>query len=239
MYHFKIFKYTRMKKLLTLVLFLTASYVFAQETQQIAPRQTVPQRARTIRLHVYTSYAFDDKVDSYYSSTEYFEGTIEGGFEYGGGLEYMLHEAYGLEFSYLRLDSKAPMEYYMDGIQHAEFDVASNYLMLGGNRYLVMNPKLEPYFGVQLGMCIFNIDNPETGNSGSATKFTWGIKAGLNIWASEKIAIKLQGGLLSAVQAVGGGLYFGTGGAGAGVASYSTFYQWTLGGGVVFSLGGR
>jgi hypothetical protein len=221
-----------MKKLFLFALCFTGSYVFAQSIQQSAP-----QKKPVFRLNAYANYAFDDKVDSYYDATSYYEGTIEGGFEYGGGLEFMLREAYGVEFTYLRLDSKAPMTYYYNGVQNADFDLASNYLMLGGNRYLEMNPKLEPYAGLQLGMVIYNLDNPETGKSGSATKFAWGIKAGVNIWASEKIAIKIQGGLISAVQSVGGGLYFGTGGAGAGVASYSTIYQFTVGGGLTFNLG--
>jgi len=42
---------------------------------------------------------------------------------------------------------------------------------------------------------------------------------------------------LSAVQSFGGGLYFGTGGAGAGVTGYSTMYQWVLGGGLTYKLG--
>ena len=53
-----------------------------------------------------------------------------------------------------------------------------------------------------------------------------------------KVAIKLQGQLMSAVQSAGGGLYFGTGGAGAGVSTYSSMYQFGLGGGLVISLGG-
>jgi len=224
-----------MKKLLFFILCTTGSAVFAQNVQQIAPAPSGP----SLRLHLYTGYAFDDKVDSYYSTTSYFEGTIKGGFEYGGGLEYMLHPAYGIELSYLRLDSKAPITYYdntLAGVTSAEFEVASNYVLVGANRYLVINPKLEPYAGLQLGMSIFNVENPETGKSGNTTKFSWGLKAGLNIWASEKVGIKLQASLLSAVQSIGGGLYFGTGGAGAGVSSYSTFYQWNLGGGLVFKL---
>ena len=110
-----------MKKLLTIILFLTGSCVFAQYTTPAGMQQTAPQQAQrpvrqqpSIRLNGYATYAFDDNhVDSYYSTTSYFEGAIEGGFEYGGGLEVMLHEAYGLEFTYLRLDSKAPMEYYL------------------------------------------------------------------------------------------------------------------------------
>ncbi len=230
-----------MKKLLTIILCAAGSCVMAQTVQQIqpmAPAAVSHQTPGTLRLHVYTTYAFDDKVDSYYSATEYFEGTLEGGFEYGGGLEYILRPAYGIELSYLRLDSKAPLTYYNNGIKSSEFDVASNYIMLGGNRYLLVNPKLEPYFGIQMGMGVFHIENPDNGNSGSATKFAWGIKAGANIWLSEKIGLKLQGGLLSAVQSVGGGLYFGTGGAGAGVSGYSTFYQWSLGGGLIFDING-
>lgn len=233
-----------MKKLIAILLCVAGTYVSAQETQQITnqPQQTLSARGKTIRLHAYTLYAFDDKVDSYYSSSEYFEGTLEGGFEWGAGLEYMLHPGYGVEVYYLRLDSKAPMIYEGTtwiGLQSTEFDVATNYVMLGFNKYLAIHPKVEPFGGFQLGMSIFQVENPDNGNSGSATKFTWGLKAGLNFWASERIAIKMQGGLLSAVQSVGGGVYFGTGGAGAGVSGYSTFYQWTLGGGVVINLGGR
>ena len=222
-----------MKKLLTLIL-CAPEVMFLHK----APANCNSQ-GPSFRLHVYTTYAFDDNVDSYYSTTSFFEGKIKGGFEYGGGLEYMLHPAYGIEFTYLRLDSKAPITYYDNGTQFAEFDLASNYLLLGANRYLVINPKLEPYAGLQAGMVIFNVENPETGNSDNAVKFSWALRAGLNIWVTEKIGIKMQAGLLSAVQSVGGGLYFGTGGAGAGVTGYSTFYQWNLGGGLVFNLGGR
>ena len=109
--------------------------------------------------------------------------------------------------------------------------------MLGSNRYFGMDSKVEPYGGVQAGMAIFNVENPDNGKSGSETKFAWGLKLGVNIWASEKMGIKIQTGLLSAVQAAGGGLYFGTGGAGAGVNAYSTFYQFTIGGGLTFGLG--
>jgi Na+/H+-translocating membrane pyrophosphatase len=62
-------------------------------------------------------------------------------------------------------------------------------------------------------------------------------KAGVNIWTTEKVGIKLQASLLSVVQAVGGGLYFATGGVGAGVSGLSAFFQFVLGSGLVFKLG--
>jgi hypothetical protein len=231
-----------MKKLLTIFFCTAGSCAMAQtvqQTQTTAPKVVSHQIPGTLRLHAYTSYAFDDKVDNYNSATDYVQGTIRGGFEYGGGLEFILRPAYGIELSYLRLDSKVSVDYYSNGAKSDKIDLASNYLMLGANRYLIISPKLEPYFGVELGMGIYNADNQTENKSASATKFAWGIKAGANIWLSDKIGIKIQGGLLSAVQSFGGGLYFGTGGAGAGVTGYSTYYQWTLGGGLIFDINGN
>jgi len=236
-----------MKKLLVIVLIVTSSYAFSQVVVQNAPPQRVvvvnQKSAFTpgLRLNAYTFYAFDDKVDSYYSSTDYFNGTIKGGFQWGGGLEYMMIPQQGIELSYLRLDTNAPMDYYdnnsISGKKHTDFDVATNYILLGSNRYFGMNPKVEPYGGIQAGMAIINAANPDNGKSGNSTKFAWGAKLGLNFWASDKVGIKMQTGLVSAVQGAGGGLYFGTGGVGAGVSTYSTFYQFYIGGGLTFNLG--
>lgn len=222
-----------MKKLLLAFIFLSFGNAFAQQTDK-----------PTFRINAYGLYAFDDSVDSYYSSTSYYEGKIKGGFEWGGGLECMIKPQYGLELSYLRLDSSAPMSFYNPDViinpDYANFDVASNYIMLGGNRYIVTkNPKIEPYGGLQLGMAIFDVKNPETNASGSATKFAWGAKMGVNIWATNKVGVKLQAALLTAVQGAGGGIYFGTGGASAGVSTYSTIMQFSLGGGLTFNLGDK
>lgn len=244
-----------MKKLFTSVLLLgfAVSIVVAQTTQTVVvtqPGQTVQvvqpvqkpaSSGPSIRLHGYATYALaDNHVDSYYSETQYFEGSIEGGFQYGGGLEVMPYPAVGIEFTYLRLDSKAPMTYYngINGTDHGDFDLAQNWLFLSFNKYVPVNPKVEPFAGLQIGMDILNATRPANlgGESASATKFAWGAKLGLNIWASEKVGIKLQADLLSAVQAFGGGIYFGTGGAGAGVSGFSTYYQVSFGGGLVFKL---
>jgi hypothetical protein len=222
-----------MKKLLILVFILAGSYVFGQKSTQ----HTVSV-GPSLRLNGYAIYAFDDNhVESYYSSSQYFSGEVKGGFQYGGGLEIMAGPDYGLEFTYLRLDSKSDMTYnYNNPVdQHTTFDIAQNWIMAGGNRYVKINPKAEPYFGMMLGMNVFNVDD-QKGHSDGATKFAWGLKAGANIWASEKVGLKLQATLLSAVQAIGGGVYFGTGGAGAGVSGFSTYYQFSLGGGLVFNL---
>jgi hypothetical protein len=220
-----------MKKFILIILCLSATCAFAQTSQKQAAN------GPSLRLNGYATYAFDDNhVDSYYSTTSYFDGSIKGGFQYGGGLEILPYPMLGAEIVYLRLDSKAPMTYYNGGEVHTNFDLAQNFLLFSANKYVPVNPKVEPYAGFQIGADFINVNNPDKNNSSSTTKMAWGIKAGLNIWVNEKVGIKMQAGLLSAVQAVGGGVYFGTGGAGAGVSGFSTYYQFNLGGGLVFKV---
>jgi hypothetical protein len=194
-----------------------------------------------VRLNIYGNYVFDDKIDSYYSNTNYYNGKIKGGFLWGGGVEYRVHEQYGVELMYLRLDSKASMEYYdigQNNIQQKNIDLGINYIMVGGARSArAHGSKTEGYGGFLLGMAIIDTKDPEKGVSSSATKFAWGARLGANIWGSEKVGIKLQAQLLSVPQGAGGGLYFGTGGSGAAVSTYSTMLQFVLGGGLTFRLG--
>jgi hypothetical protein len=99
--------------------------------------------------------------------------------------------------------------------------------MLAFNRHMRKpGSKVEGFGGGMLGAAFINVDNPDNNTGNSAAKFAWGLRLGANIWASEKVAIKLQGQLMSAVQGAGGGLYFGTGGASAGVSTYSSCINW-------------
>ncbi len=193
--------------------------------------------AQNVRLNGYTAYVFDDNVDSYYDPSNYYDGRIDGGFQWGAGLEYMVSPSKGIEIKYLRRDCTAPMEYYNNGVKYKTFDVALNHILLGGSNYFQTGGKVEPYAGAALGMTIITLKNAEAGNDNQATKFAWGVKLGTNIWATDKVGIKLQADLISVVQSAGGSFYFGTGGSGAGIGVYSTMYQWVLGGGLTFKLG--
>lgn len=215
-----------MKKVLFLLILITTSCLsFSQK----------------MKLNAYSAYVFNDGVHSSYDSYTYFEGQIKGGFQWGFGLEFEVRPTYNLELLYLRQDTKAPITY-QSGItttvKTTELDLAINYIMAGFNKTLPTgNKKVEGYGGLMLGMAIVDGHNPQNGNSNSAEKFAWGLKLGTNIWASQKVGLKLQAQLLSISQGAGGGLYFGTGGAGAGVSVYSSMYQFSLGGGLVFALG--
>ena len=117
-----------MRKLIVLILLISSTYAFSKEVEkdksesvkgeqqqgQLVLQKPANQRPQ-IRLNGFALYAFDDNVDSYYSKTSFFDGKIKGGFEWGGGLEYMIHKDQSIEISYLRLDSEAPMTYYNNG----------------------------------------------------------------------------------------------------------------------------
>jgi hypothetical protein len=141
-----------------------------------------------------------------------------------------------LELKYINRQAVAPIEYYDNGAKSKTFDLGINYILIGANNYFKMGGKVEPYAGVALGAAIFNFKNVDASADNVITKFAYSVKLGTNIWVTEKVGLKLQADLLSAVQSLGGSFYFGTGGSGAGVSAYSTMYQWGLGGGLTIKI---
>ena len=195
-------------------------------------------QAQDIQVNLYSNYVFDDKFESFNSETSFLNGKIEGGYQWGVGIEYLLNPNYGLEVLYHRQDTDVPVSYFNVTNVDRVIDASVNYIMLGGIRY-AGNEKVQGYGGLMLGTVIYDNKEPVRNEPNNVVKFAWGIRLGANIWASEKVGIKLQSHLLSGVQAFGGGFYFGSGGSGAGVNTFSTLYQFSLGGGLVFRLGGE
>jgi hypothetical protein len=197
--------------------------------------------AQNIRLNGYANYVFDDKVDSYYSNSSYFEGKIKGGFQWGVGLEFMISPFNAVELTYYRQSTTAPATYRaaLGQVKNGTFDVNLNWIMANGVRHFQKpGGKFEAAGGLGIGVAIIDATSPENNTKQSATKFAWSLRGGGTFWASERIGIKLNAQLQSAVQSVGGGFYLGTGGAGAGLTSYSSLLQFGLGGGIAVKLGG-
>jgi hypothetical protein len=234
-----------MKKLI-LTLFISLFICFASNAQDTTGVKTAtpppPAKPAGIekRINLYCIYTFDDNFNSTYEDHSYYEGKIKGGVQYGAGIEFMVKQSYGVELLWIGQNTTAPTTYSYTGLDlhAANLDLSLNYAMLGFGRHMQKpGGKVEGYGGLMLGALFISAKDATTGNSNSGTKFAWGARLGANIWASEKLAIKLQGQLLSAVQSVGGGLYFGTGGAGAGVSTYSSMLQFGIGGGIALKLG--
>ncbi len=178
-----------------------------------------------IRLSGLGGYTFDDKFN-----TGGISGKVQGTGHWGIGVEYMIHPYYGLELQYQRMVTD--VNYTWIGIENRTTEIDFNYIMLGGNRYLPVSDVVWPYGGVGLGVAIIS------GNNDSTTEFAWQFKAGGMFLPNNKISIKARAQLTSIVQGIGGGLYFGTGGSGIDINTYSSIYQFGLTGGIVIHLGG-
>ena len=214
-----------MKKVLILVSVLTIAAV---------------TNAQNIRLNFYSAYVFDDGFDDYVSTNNYYSGKIKGGYQIGGGIQYLASPDYGVELLYLHKNTKAPSSFRLGNLtteKHEEFDVRLQYIMLSGDRH-VRPPggKVEAYGGMMAGILINKVESPSNGSSASNTNFAWGGRLGANIWATEKIGIKLQALILSAIRASGGELYYSWWGP-VTVPDYSVLWQFGLGGGLTFRLG--
>jgi len=220
-----------MKTILLLLLVTIPAMLFAQNRGEI-------------RLNGYASYVFDDHFSSYYSATDYYDGTLKGGLLWGAGLEYILAPHQGIELMYFRQDTHSPTTYYdpyspFDPVKNRDFDVALNHIFLGSTRYFRVTDVVEPYGGIKLGVAIIGVSNSVNNQSNTVVKFAWGLKGGTNLWFSSRVGLKLEAGLNSVTQAVGGGLYFDYTGVSAGTVSYSTILMFSLGGGLVVNLNGR
>jgi hypothetical protein len=193
--------------------------------------------SQSIQIHHYSSYVFNSRFDSYYNNTAYYRGRINGGYQWGAGIEYRVSEEMGYELLYLRQDTKAPTTYYSNGVKSTNFDLGINYILGAGIRYAnLKNAPVEFYGGILGGGAVVSLKNPESSYQTTRTKLAWGLRAGANLKVTNYVGLKLQAQLVSAIESIGGSFYFGTGGSGAGIAAYSSLYQFGLGGGLVFRI---
>ena len=187
--------------------------------------------AQTAKLNLYGAYVFRDKFpySTYYSS----EASIDDGAMYGAGLEIGLRPHSGVEILYLNMPTTGTVHGY-NGFKNISEDLKVEYIMIGGMGYKPLGSgKASGFGGLLLGAGMFNSDGVH------ATKFALGGRLGLLIDANDKIGIRLGAQLLSPIQGAGGGLYFGTGGGGVGVSTYSQIFQFGFFGGLSFSFGGN
>lgn len=195
-----------------------------------------------ITFLTFESYSFADKV----VTDDGYEGKINDGFQWGGGFEFNIPHRIAIELIYQRLDTDGYLDQpvssisgtnIINSIDRKQGTVSLDYYLLGGTRYQPFSDRVSGFGTFNAGLGVINTkDNPSDDNG---EKFCWGLRLGLKVKASDVVSLRFHGQLLSAVQALGGGIYFGTGGGGAGLTGYSTFWQFNLGGSLNFLLNGK
>src|SRR5262245_39918766 len=143
-----------MKKILLLaVLATTANVIIAQR----------------IRLNGYTNYVFDDHFESTYDPYNYYSGKIKGGFQWGGGVEFMMKTNYCIELMYLHQSTEAPTTYQAGAgflVKNETFDAEFNSLLLGVDGHFQKPGSIvEGYAGFFGGVAWIDVDNPSSGKS--------------------------------------------------------------------------
>jgi hypothetical protein len=112
--------------------------------------------------------------------------------------------------------------------------VGMNYVMVGGTRYAPLNDKISGFGTFNMGV---GWGNPSSEfESDGFTRFSLGARLGVRVMASEKVSLRIHGQVFSPVQWAGGGVYFGSGGSGAGVSTGSTIWQFNLGGSLNYRI---
>lgn len=195
--------------------------------------------AQQFKVNLYNSYVFDDGVDATLDNGRYIRGTINGNYQWGVGLEYVLMQSYGIELMYNRQNTEFPVTYTSTlADTNRTYDVDINYILIGGNKYLPLpNKAIKPFGGLMLGLAILNNQNPPPGGESSSTNFAWSARVGSDFMFSPNVGIRLQAQLQSAVQDIGGGVYLGTGGVSTGINTESSMYQFGLGGALIIQFG--
>jgi hypothetical protein len=182
--------------------------------------------AQKIWLTPFAGYTFRENITfSSGSSAE-----IADGAHYGFLLEYMVKPKVGIELAYQRQDTKATSQNF---ISIEPTKLAIQYTTIGFLRHHYFTERINGYAGLNLGIATSSNKDLNTNYSRLAA----GFRLGCILKPSRKISLRIQGQVLSVVQGFNAGLYAGTGGAGAGVSTYSTIFQWGLAVGIGIGIG--
>lgn len=192
------------------------------------------------RINFYSAYVFDDGFDVVNDANTYYNGTVKGGYQWGAGLEYLFNPQSSAEIMYLHRGTTVPATFKFGSATQARtenFDLKHDFILLSGDGHFAKSGgKAEGYAGLMAGVLISNLEAPSLGKSSSNTNFAWGGRVGSNIWFSPKLGLKLQAQILSASRATGGDYYWSWYGP-IYLTTYSTLWQFGLGGGLTMKMG--
>lgn len=189
---------------------------------------TAQAQQASVTLLTFEGFTFADKFETYYGY-----GKIQDAFQWGAGLEFGIQPDAAMELIYLRSDVDVYYDSYYN--QRVEGQVGLNYIMLGATGYRPFNDVVSGFGTADMGVS-FTSNAEEALNSDNVTKFAIGGRMGVRIAPSDKLSIRLHAQILSPVQWIGGGVYIGSGGSGAGVSTGSTIWQFQFGGSVNYRI---
>ncbi|MCZ4408246.1 hypothetical protein O3Q51_05470 [Cryomorphaceae bacterium 1068] len=216
-----------MKTVLSLLLALFSLSTFAQYGGD---------DSNGIEISGFYGYRFGGKVDVFYGPDLGYV-KINDNAAYGVDLSYRIRDKFFVNLQWSRQDTDMDFYGYQEIGAESLGDVAIEYFMVSalsdlGDPY----GQVVPFGGAGIGMMVGTPDNRELGLDASY-RFAFTLQAGLRIWLSDRVGLRLRGAMLAPMQWGSGGLFCGTGsGCSVGVGASTTILQGEFTGGVVVKL---
>jgi len=197
-------------------------------TAFLAVTLSAAAQTSSVTLLTFAGFTFADRFETYYGY-----GKIQDAFQWGAGLEFGIQPGAAMELIYQRMDADAYYDSYYD--RRVEGKIGINYILLGATKYAPINDVVSGFGTFDMGVGFTSNIDQELDIS-NVTKFAIGGRVGLKVAPNDKVSLRIHAQILSPVQWIGGGYYFGTGGSGAGVSTGSTIWQFNLGGSVNYRI---
>lgn len=185
------------------------------------------QNQPTIELSVWSGYMFGGKFDRY----DYYYN-ISDGQDWGGAVSVEFAPNTFGEFSYNFLGTDAEYKDYNQAFPTMKYEgVNVNYFQLGAQKIFGRNEQVQPFGVFSLGMTYFNRDK-----TSDIYAFSGTAGAGVKIFLTENIGIRLQGRFMLPMYFSGIGFGVGTGGVSGGAYFGAYALQGDFSGGLIFRL---
>ena len=96
---------------------------------------TICTASAQLRLNGYGAYVFDDGFDVFGDANNYYNGTVKGGFQWGGGLQYAFSPNSSAELLYINHSTTVPTTFKFgnNNVRNEDFDLNLNYIMLSAD----------------------------------------------------------------------------------------------------------
>jgi hypothetical protein len=187
-------------------------------------------RGQAIELNGFTGYQLGGKARLYDGDFR-----IDNALNYGGKIAVGVAQDLFLEISYMRADTRGRLFPFTGEISDY-LDFSSNYIHLGGLKQVEMG-RITPFATVGLGLAVWA---PKVSAYDTKTQFSATVGAGVKLWITEAVGIRLQGSMLLPLiyNGFGFGCGIGTGGSGCSGNLYTriTPFQGEFSGGLIIRL---
>jgi opacity protein-like surface antigen len=186
--------------------------------------------AQTIEINGYAGWQFGGTAKLYDGDFK-----IDDAMNFGGKLAFGVSSSTYVEVSYMRADTEGRYYPYND-TPSDKVPFSSNYIHVAGLQE-VHYGRISPFGTIGLGLVVWS---PKTSQLNSKTQFSATLGAGLKIWLTDFLGIRLQGSMMMPMlfNGIGFGCGIGTGGSNCGGNVYTriTPFQGEFSGGLIIRI---